>query len=89
MSNKLSTNFNKNITLDCATLNKKYVIAKCSLPEDLKMRFAELGLTEGTKITVIKKAPLSDPLEIRARGYSLCIRRKEASFFEIREAVYE
>lgn len=89
MSNKLSTNFNKNITLNNAETGKRYLIENCRLSEELKVRFAELGLTTGAEVTVIKKAPLGDPLEIQTRGYSLCIRKKEAAAFEIREAQNE
>ena len=85
MSNKLSTNFNKIITLDKADAHKKYIIVNCKLTNELKVRFAELGLTVGARITVLKRAPLGDPLEIVARGYSLCLRKAEASAFEIRE----
>lgn len=37
-----------------------------------------LGLVEGTHVTVIRHAPLGDPLEIRVRGYSLALRPAEA-----------
>lgn len=86
MSNKLSTIFNKNITLDKADAGKMYIIVNCNLSDELKMRFAELGLTRGAAVTVLKKAPLGDPLEISTRGYSLCLRKAEASAFEICEA---
>lgn len=40
----------------------------------------ELGLMIGTHITLIKSAPLGDPIEIKVRGYFLSIRRSEAQF---------
>lgn len=82
MSNKFSTNFNKNsafiTTLDKAELNVNYVVVSCKLPIRLQTRFEELGFVAGTKVTVTKKAPLGDPLEITVMGYSLCVRASEA-----------
>jgi ferrous iron transport protein A len=40
----------------------------------------ELGLMIGTPISLIKSAPLGDPIEIKVRGYFLSIRRSEAQF---------
>jgi Fe2+ transport system protein FeoA len=41
-------------------------------------RLEEMGLTVGTEFTVAKVAPFGDTLEIRLRGYSLCLRQREA-----------
>lgn len=38
-----------------------------------------LGLTPHTPVTVIRTAPLGDPLELSLRGYSLYIRKSEAA----------
>lgn len=39
----------------------------------------EMGLLPGTRIRVIRLAPLGDPLELRVRGYALSVRRAEAT----------
>lgn len=46
-------------------------------------RLMELGLTPGTEFTVVKVAPLGDPIEIDLRGFKLCLRRREARGFEL------
>lgn len=43
----------------------------------------EMGLMIGTHVTMIKSAPLGDPLEIKVRGYFLSIRKSEAQFILI------
>lgn len=43
----------------------------------LAKRLQEMGLVEGTEFTVIKVAPLGDPVEIDFRGYRLCLRKGE------------
>lgn len=44
----------------------------------LKQRLEDLGLTEGVNITIVRKAPLGDPIEIEVRGFCLAIRRSVA-----------
>ena len=38
-----------------------------------------MGLIRGTEITVERIAPLGDPVEIQVRGFSLSLRKDEAS----------
>ncbi|RMG98617.1 MAG: ferrous iron transport protein A [Deltaproteobacteria bacterium] len=45
---------------------------------DLQVRLWEMGLTPGTAVRVLKRAPLGDPLELVVRGYHLSLRAKEA-----------
>ncbi len=44
----------------------------------MAVRLLEMGLTPGTRIELIKRAPLGDPLEFRVRGYHVSLRRAEA-----------
>jgi ferrous iron transport protein A len=37
-----------------------------------------MGLTKGTRFTVVRVAPLGDPVEIEVRGYKLSLRKDEA-----------
>jgi ferrous iron transport protein A len=42
------------------------------------VRLREMGLLAGTRVSLIRLAPLGDPLEIRLRGYHLTLRKSEA-----------
>lgn len=42
------------------------------------LRLREMGLLPGTSLTLIRTAPLGDPLEIKVRGYNLSLRKSEA-----------
>ena len=42
------------------------------------LRLREMGLMPGTPVTLIRTAPLGDPLEIKVRGYNLTLRKSEA-----------
>jgi ferrous iron transport protein A len=42
------------------------------------VRLREMGVLAGTRITLVRTAPLGDPLEIKVRGYNLTLRKSEA-----------
>lgn len=89
MSNNFTQKNDKIFTLDKAETGKHYLIKQCQLLPDIKTRLGEMGLVPNTVVTVIKKAPLGDPIEIAVRGYSLCIRATEAEHFVIAEVTNE
>jgi Fe2+ transport system protein FeoA len=43
-----------------------------------KGRLLEMGLLPGTRVEVVRYAPLGDPIEIKIRGYNLSLRKHEA-----------
>jgi len=45
----------------------------------------DMGLTKGTEVTVVREAPLGDPIEFEVRGYNLSLRREEAHMILVRE----
>jgi Fe2+ transport system protein FeoA len=49
-------------------------------------RLREMGVIEGTVVTVVRVAPLGDPMEIEVMGYFLSIRKSEAALVEIEVA---
>jgi Fe2+ transport system protein FeoA len=54
-----------------------------ALPPATHQRLLEMGLTVGTECTVVRYAPLGDPLEIRVRGYHLSLRQSEAAGIQV------
>ena len=44
-----------------------------------------MGLLPGTEFTVLRIAPLGDPIEIFVRGFALSLRKTEASILQIEE----
>lgn len=44
----------------------------------MAIRLLEMGLTPGTKVELVKRAPMGDPLEVQVRGYHVSLRRDEA-----------
>ncbi len=49
----------------------------------LRRRLLDMGITPGTLILKVRSAPLGDPMEFNLRGYSLTIRKSDASLVEI------
>lgn len=52
----------------------------------LRQHFLDMGLIQGTEVTVVKYAPMGDPIELRIHGYELTIRLADAENIEISEA---
>ena len=52
---------------------------------EIRRRLIDMGLTPGTEVTLVKAAPMGDPLEVSLRGYELSLRKADAAKIEIRE----
>lgn len=52
-----------------------------------RRRLMELGLVPGTRVELLRVAPLGDPLELLVRGASLSIRKAEASAIQVQSPV--
>jgi len=68
-------------TSSLADLNQgeKGVVAFALGGHGLVRRLAEMGLTPGTEVTLVRSAPLRGPIEISVRGVSLALGRGVAS----------
>ena len=49
----------------------------------LRQHFLDMGLIQGAEVTVIKYAPMGDPVELRIHGYELTIRLADAAQIEV------
>lgn len=52
----------------------------------LRQHFLDMGLIQGAEVTVVKYAPMGDPIEIRIHGYELSLRLEDAEKIETGEA---
>ncbi|MCD6364642.1 MAG: ferrous iron transport protein A [Planctomycetes bacterium] len=46
-------------------------------------KLIEMGVTRGTSLTVLRVAPLGDPVEVQIRGYNLSLRKASAKGVEV------
>ena len=49
----------------------------------LRQHFLDMGVIPGTEVTVIKLAPMGDPMELRIHGYELTLRLADAEKIDI------
>ena len=49
----------------------------------IRRRLLDMGVTPAAELTMKKKAPLGDPIEITIRGYELTLRKTEAACVEV------
>ncbi|HCL56132.1 MAG TPA: ferrous iron transport protein A [Spirochaetia bacterium] len=59
-------------------IGSKAVITGYIKESKYRHKILSMGLTRGTTVEVIHKAPLGDPIEIKLRGFHLSIRKNEA-----------
>ncbi|PZX12221.1 ferrous iron transport protein B [Breznakibacter xylanolyticus] len=59
------------------------IITKVKGHGAFRKRITEMGFVRGSKVTVIKNAPLQDPIEYEILGYRVSLRRTEAHLIEI------
>jgi ferrous iron transport protein A len=52
-------------------------------PGFIALRLMEMGLVPGASISVVRSAPLGDPIQIKLRDYHLALRRTEAELINV------
>jgi len=55
------------------------IVVSIVADDDFKRPLLDLGMTPGTEILVVRRAPLRDPIEVYVRGSHFSIRREEAN----------
>ena len=71
------------IPMSQMSLGQTGTIEAFSGQEDISQRLQEMGITRGTKIEIVRFAPMGDPIDIKVRGYHLSLRRKEAEIIKV------
>ena len=66
------------ISLDRLRDGEAGVVERLELEGPTKRRLIEMGITPGTRVRVLKRAPLGDPIEVYLRRYSLTLRAEDA-----------
>lgn len=73
------------MTLDVLPVGQSARIATVGGEGALRRRLLDMGLTPHTSITVVKVAPMGDPIELRLRGYELTLRLDDARDITLEE----
>ncbi|CDE06540.1 ferrous iron transport protein B [Anaerotruncus sp. CAG:390] len=75
------------MTLDELKIGGSAVITAVGGEGALRLRLLDMGLIPRTRVSMVKIAPMGDPMEITVRGYVLTLRREDAAKIEITEDV--
>ena len=71
------------MTLDKVAVGKSAVIRTVGGEGALRQHFLDMGMIPGAEVTVVKLAPMGDPMELQVHGYELTIRMADAGEIEI------
>jgi ferrous iron transport protein B len=75
------------VTLYDLSEGEEGIILKIKGRGKFRQRLSEMGFVVGRKVSVIKKAPLRDPVEYEIMGYHVSIRNSEAQLIEIDNSI--
>lgn len=71
------------MTLNNLELGASAVIATVGGEGSLRQHFLDMGVIPGVEVTLIKYAPMGDPMELRIHGYELTLRLADAAKIEV------
>ncbi len=68
----------KNLKIGCTG-----TITKVGGEGELRQHFLDMGVIPGAEVTVVKYAPMGDPMELQIHGYQLTLRLEDADRIEV------
>ena len=71
------------MTLKELAVGKSAVIEKVGGKGALRQHFLDMGMIPGAEVTVVKLAPMGDPMELQVHGYELTLRLAEADQIDV------
>ena len=72
------------MTIKDLEIGQSAVIEKVGGSGALRQHFLDMGVIPGTEVTLVKLAPLGDPMELRIHGYELTLRLDDAQKISVR-----
>ncbi len=70
-------------TLKNAKIGETVIVKRLNGEGSLRQHFLDMGVIPGTEITVVKYAPMGDPVELMIHGYKLTLRLEDADKIEV------
>ena len=74
------------MTLKELRVGKSAVVTAVGGEGALRQHFLDMGLIPGVRVTLVKYAPMGDPMELQIHGYELTLRLDDAGKIEINPA---
>ena len=73
----------KELTLDVAAEEQELKVMEIMGSHAQKTRMLQMGLTPGTSVRILRRAPMADPVEIKVRGTRMVLRRDECQNIKV------
>ena len=77
----------KKTTLDCLRAGEMGQLLTVGGEGALRQHFLDMGLIPGAEVTLVKFAPMGDPLEVRIHDYELTLRLADAAKIEVKPII--
>ena len=71
------------MTLNDLEIGSSGIITAVGGEGSLRQHFLDMGVIPGAEVTLIKYAPMGDPMELRIHGYELTLRRADGEKVEL------
>ena len=71
------------MTLREASVGQTVKVLKLTGTGPVKRRIMDMGITKGQLVTVVRVAPLGDPIEVTVRGYGLSVRKADCEMVQV------
>ena len=71
------------MTLKEIQIGKSCIITRVGGEGALRQHFLDMGVIPGAEVTVVKYAPMGDPVELLIHGYSLTLRLDDAAKIDV------
>ena len=73
----MSANFTESRSLAQLRAGEVGLVRAPEPGDEIPRRLQDLGFVPGTRLRVVRRAPLGDPVEVELRGYRLCLRTEQ------------
>ena len=74
------------MTLKDLEIGKSGIVTAVGGEGALRQHFLDMGVIPGAEVTLVKYAPMGDPIELRIHGYELTLRLADAAKIDIEPA---
>ena len=71
------------MTLDELKIGQSAIITKVGGDGALRQHFLDMGVIPGSELTLVKFAPMGDPMQLLIHGYELTLRKDDAAKIDI------
>ena len=71
------------VSLGSLTKGESGIILRINQKGAARQRLMAMGIVKGVEITVVRKAPLGDPIDFLLKDYHLSLRKSEADLIVI------